>query len=205
MSGLAIIQDPEAAGAALRPLRRKVLHALREPGSASSVGAELGIPRQKVNYHLRALERAGLVEHVDDRKKGNCVERIVRATATHYLVSPGILGEDLGPPRLDPADRLSSDYLAAASARTVQDLGTLVAGAAETGKRLPTFALETVVRFATPADGAAFLDELSVAITELVHRYHDEHAEGGRRFRLLTGAHPAVPRDGQDPTTENPA
>ena len=44
------------------------------------MGRDLGLSRQKVNYHLRALEDAGLVEHVEDRRRGNCTERIVRAT-----------------------------------------------------------------------------------------------------------------------------
>jgi DNA-binding transcriptional ArsR family regulator len=33
------------------------------------------------NYHLRALERHALVELVEERRKGNVTERMMRATA----------------------------------------------------------------------------------------------------------------------------
>jgi hypothetical protein len=48
----------------------------------------LALPRQQVGYHLRALEQAGLVELVEERRKGNCIERIVRAAACSYVISP---------------------------------------------------------------------------------------------------------------------
>ena len=52
----------------------------------------LGLPRQNVNYHLKALERHGLVELVEERKKGNMTERMLRATALSYAISPAALG-----------------------------------------------------------------------------------------------------------------
>jgi DNA-binding transcriptional ArsR family regulator len=203
-TSLAIIRDPDAAGAVLSPIRRRVLAALREPGSATTVGDHLGLPRQKVNYHLRALESLGLVEHVEDRRRGNCTERVVRATATHYLIDPAVLGE-LGAEPDDVTDAFSSERLAAVSSRTVADLGELRERAAAVGKRLPTFSLESAVRFASPTDQAAFLEELSSAITGLVARYHDESAEGGRWFRLVAGSHPALLARGdrRATTTEN--
>ena len=107
-----VLHDPQAAASTLSPIRRDILGALAQPGSATTVGQALGIARQKVNYHLRALEEAGLVEHVEDRRKGNCTERIVRATATHYLIAPSVLGP-LEPSPAATADRFSSDHLAA--------------------------------------------------------------------------------------------
>ena len=81
MQEVAVIDDPAAAEASLDPVRARLLAELAEPGSASTLGARVGMPRQKVNYHLRTLERHGLVELVEERRKGNCVERVVRATA----------------------------------------------------------------------------------------------------------------------------
>ena len=192
MSALAILDHADAAAAVLNPLRRRILAALAEPGSATTVGHELGLPRQKVNYHLRTLEDAGLVEHVEDRRKGNCTERIVRATATHYLIAPTAHEERSISPA-DIADRFSSDHLAAVSARTISELAELRTRAAAVGKRLPTFSLETAVRFASPADQAAFLEELSNTVARLVARYHDEGSDDGRWFRLAIGSHPALP------------
>jgi DNA-binding transcriptional ArsR family regulator len=189
-AALNIISDPEAAAAVLAPLRARILASLGEPGSATTVAEELGIPRQKTNYHVRQLERLGLVEHVEDRRRRNCTERVVRAAGDRFLISPSVLGE-LAPGPEELADERSGAHLAAVCARTVSDVGALMERARATEKRLPTFSIETAVRFSTPADQAAFLDELSAAVSDLVRRYHDERAPDGRWFRILAGAHPA--------------
>jgi len=186
-----IIQDARSAASILSPVRRDVLEALRTQGSSSSVAAELGLPRQKVNYHVRALEESGLLEHVEDRRKGNCTERIVRATARHYLIAPSVLG-GLAPSPDVTRDRFSSANLAAVAARTVSEVAELRSRASKAGKQLPTVSLESAVRFASPAVQAAFVEDLSNTILGLVQKYHDEHAPGGRWFRLTAGSHPVL-------------
>ena len=198
-AAVAIIRDPDAAAAVMSPVRRGVLRALRDPGSATTVGAELGLPRQKVNYHLRALEASGLVEHVEDRRRGNCTERIVQATATHYLIDSSVLGELEATPE-QTADRLSSEHLAAVAARTVSEIGELQARARVASKRLPTFSVEAAVRFRSQSDQADFMEGLSNAAAELIAQYHDESADEGRWFRLIVGSHPALgPPDSTHP------
>ena len=64
-----VIEDPGAAAAILDPVRGAILAALAEPGSATTVARRLDLPRQKVNYHVRALEQhdlVKLVEHIID-------------------------------------------------------------------------------------------------------------------------------------------
>jgi len=65
----------------------------------AGLARKLGLPRQRLNYHLRALEDAGLVELVEERRKGNCFERLLRATARSFVISPealGVLGPGIG-------------------------------------------------------------------------------------------------------------
>ena len=88
MHDVAVIEDPAAAEASLDPIRARLLAELAEPGSASTLAARVGLTRQKANYHLRALERHGLVELVEERRKGNCTERVLQATAASYVISP---------------------------------------------------------------------------------------------------------------------
>ncbi|MEL7155773.1 MAG: helix-turn-helix domain-containing protein, partial [Actinomycetota bacterium] len=57
MQDVEVIEEPSVAAAVLDPLRAEVLAALAEPGSASTVAEALGQPRQKINYHVRALEQ----------------------------------------------------------------------------------------------------------------------------------------------------
>ena len=87
-----VIEDPAAAAAALEPTRARILAELAEPSSAAAVASRVGLARQKVNYHLRALEAHGLVQLAEERKWGGLTERLLVATAASYVVSPGALG-----------------------------------------------------------------------------------------------------------------
>jgi DNA-binding transcriptional ArsR family regulator len=195
MHELDVIDDPAAAGVSLDPVRARLLAELAEPGSASSLAPKVGLARQKVNYHLRTLEQHGLIELVAQRRKGNMTERVMRATAASYVISPAALGAVAPDPGRAP-DRLSARWLIAVAARTVREVGELLAGATSAGKRLATFAVDGEVRFASAADRAAFADELAQAVTALVGKYHDEGAEGGRRHRVVVAIHPELRKAG---------
>src|SRR5215471_13109016 len=163
MQEILVIDDPEAAEVSLDPVRSRLLAELTEPGSATTLAQRIGQPRQRVNYHLRTLERHGLVELVGERRRGNCTERLLRATASAYVISPSVLGAIEPDPDRAP-DRLSARWLVALAARLVRDVGELLAGAAAARQRLATFAIDGEVRFATAADRAAFAEELAGAV-----------------------------------------
>jgi DNA-binding transcriptional ArsR family regulator len=189
MLELDVIDDPAAAAVALDPLRARLLAGLAEPGSASTLAERVGLPRQKVNYHLRILEEHGLVTEVGQRRWGGLTERLLHATAAAYVVSPAALGEASGDPdRI--ADRLSARYLIALAARVVREVAALARRADRAGRRLPTLALDTEIRFRSAAERAAFTSDLADAVTTLVSRYHDAGAHGGRAHRLVVVAHP---------------
>jgi DNA-binding transcriptional ArsR family regulator len=193
MFDVAVIEDPAAAGVSLDPVRARLLAELAEPGSATTLAARIGLPRQKINYHLRALERHGLIELVEERRKGNCTERVLRATAASYVISPTALGAVQPDPARSP-DQLSARWLLAVAARLVRDVGSLISGAAAARKRLATFAIDGEVRFASAADRAAFAEELAGTVAALVAKYHDENAAGGRSHRVVLALHPSVDR-----------
>ena len=189
MLDIQVIDDPAAATVALDPMRSRLLFELSAPASAAALAARVGLARQKVNYHLNALEAHGLVQLAEERKWGGLTERLLVASAASYVVSPSALGALA----VDPArevDRLSASYLIALGARVVREVGDLVRRATESGKRLATLAVDTEVRFRSPADRAAFSHELTEAIATLVSKYHDERAPGGRAHRLVLVAHP---------------
>jgi DNA-binding transcriptional ArsR family regulator len=184
-----VIDDPTAATVALEPTRNRLLAELTSPASAAALASRVGLTRQKVNYHLNALEEHGLVQLAEERKWGGLTERLLVATAASYVVSPSALGAVAVDPDRE-GDRLSASYLIALGARVVREVGDLVRRAKEAGKRLATLAVDTEVRFRSPTDRAAFSTELAEAITKLVSKYHDENAPGGRAHRLLVMAHP---------------
>jgi DNA-binding transcriptional ArsR family regulator len=192
MRALEVVRSTAQAATLLaHPLRLKLLEHLGQGDSASGLARKLDVPRQVLNYHLKALETAGVVEFVEERPRRGMKERVMRATALSYLISPEALGAvEPDPRRL--RDRFSWAYLVAAAGRIVRDLGTLRARADRAGQRLATFTLETEVRFASAADRDAFTRELADHVAVLAIKYHDEHAKTGRLFRFVLGAYPAI-------------
>ena len=182
---LQIVQNPEKAAILLQPGRLDLLVRLAEPDSAAGLARQLGIPRQKVNYHLRELEREGFVELFEERRKGNCIERMVRATAREFLIAPHA-GKTV------IADCFSAAYLVSTMARVIRDLAAICLRAGKARKRVATLTLETEIRFATAESRSAFAEELTATIAHLARKYHDEQAEGGRRFRLIAASYPAL-------------
>jgi DNA-binding transcriptional ArsR family regulator len=181
-----VIEDPAAAVAALDPARARLLAALTEPSSAARLAAKVGVSRQKVNYHLRELEKHGLVELAEVRSWGGITERVMRATAATYVVSPAAIAATAVDPEL-AADHLSARYLVALAGRVVHEVGTLARRASAANRRLPTMAVDTEIGFRSAADRAAFADELTAAVVELAARYHHDD---GRPHRLVAAAYP---------------
>ncbi|HEX9892965.1 MAG TPA: helix-turn-helix domain-containing protein [Gemmatimonadales bacterium] len=195
-SPLSVIDDPRRASLALDPIRLRLLQELAQPDSAVGLARRLGLPRQKINYHLRLLEEQGLVELVEERRRRNCTERVVRAVAHSYLINPAALGALAADPSR-VSDRTSSTYLIATAAQVIRDVASLRDQADTAGKKLPTLTLQVDIRFASPADQQAFAQELSEDVARLTAKYHDDQAAGGRRFRFISGAYPAPAQEEQ--------
>ncbi|MBN6038041.1 helix-turn-helix domain-containing protein [Amycolatopsis sp. 195334CR] len=184
--GINYLDDPDRVLTALPPLRRRLLALLREPASATQLAARLELPRQRVNYHLRALEAAGLVEVAELRQRRGCVERILRVKPGALVVDPAVMRE--GEPAV-PHDQYAAEHLVEVAAATVRDVARMQGEAAESGKKLLTFTIEAEVRFARPSQAQEFTDELTQAIAQLVERYETKQ---GRPYRIVVGGHPAA-------------
>lgn len=188
-----VIDDPAVARAALDPTRARLLAALVEPGSASTLAARFDLTRQQVNYHLRVLEEHGLVQLVEERPRRGLIERVLVARARTWAISPLALGDSAA----DPArtDRLSTRYLVAVALRMVREVAELARRADRAGQTLPTLTIDTELRFASAADRAAFTAELAETVQRLAARYHDDAAPRGRWHRLVVAAHPLLPTE----------
>src|SRR5262245_6528553 len=189
---LDIIDDPARARTALQPIRLRLLHLLERPQSAPQLATAIGMPRQRVLYHLRTLESQRLVEAHEHGSVGRRIDRSYVRTASSYAIAPKTLGGVAVDPRT-VADVFSSAYLSAVAGRALNDLAALGRAAAARGKRVPTLTLETDVRFATPADQRRFAGELTTALTTLAAKYHHPGAQQGRTFRVFACGYPAVP------------
>src|SRR6476660_9157026 len=191
MHDVPVIDDPAAAEASLDPIRALLLAELSEPGSASSLAPRVGLTRQKVNYHLRALERHGLVELVEERRKGNCTERVLQATAASYVISPSALSSVAPDPSREP-DQRSARWLLALAGRTVHEVGELITRSRAAGKKLATLGIDSEVRFASAADRAAFAAELAEALNGFVAKCDSADSSGSQSLRFVVDIHASI-------------
>ena len=186
MQDVEVIEDTGAAAAVLDPIRARLLGELAVPASAAELSVRIGLARQKITYHLKALESHGLVELVEERRHGGITERVLRASAASYVVSPGAVSASAADPDAND-DHLSAGYLVALAGRLVREVGALAQRADTHGKALPTLTIDTQIGFRSATDRAAFADELTAAVLDLAARYHHDD---GRPHRLVVAAHP---------------
>jgi DNA-binding transcriptional ArsR family regulator len=186
MRDVVAVDDPRAVQSLAQPARIAMLEALTEPLSAASLARVLGEPRQRVNYHLKELERAGLVRHAGERRKGNFVEQLYEAAARRFVVSPRV---GRSPESLERAlrDHLSLANLVRLGERLQLDAAALLDRAAFDGGDVPSAALEAEVRFPSPEARSAFMTEYLQLIGPLLKKHG---AASGEPFRLATAIYP---------------
>ena len=186
----ALLDNLDTVLLALAPIRRRILGALAEPASAAGLAERLDMPRQKIGYHLRTLEAAGLVQPAGERRKRGFTERLFVAARDH-VVDPALMQAPADPDAIEAQDRHAADHLISTASSIVRDVARMRQDAAAEGSRLLTLTVEADVSFATPADFDAFTDEVSAAVAVLARKYA---APTGRRYRLTAAAHPALPK-----------
>ena len=192
MFEIAVIEDAAAAEVSLDPVRARLLAELAEPGTATTLAARLGLPRQRINYHLKTLEQHGLVELVEERRKGNVTERLLRATAAVLRDLAGRAGAR--PAGSDALARPAVGVLAARARRTPgARCRASDPGAAKARKRVATS--RSTARSASPRPPTARRSPKSLAetVAALIGNYHDATAAGGRDHRVIVAIHPKVP------------
>jgi len=194
MNALESITQAGRAAALLDPLRLRLLALAREPASASEMARRLGLPRQRVNYHVRALARARYLKQAGHRRKRNMIETRYVATARSYVLSPELLG-GLAADRRSVEDTLSATYLMALASQMQADLGRVARGAAAEGKRLATLSFSADLRFESAQQRAAFTATLQQALIDVIGRHSSPMSSGnGHPFRLALGCYP-IPKE----------
>ncbi len=187
-----LLDRPDVVRVALGHPRGELLGRLARPASAPELARELGLTRQKVNYHLRALENAGLIELVETRQRRGCMERVMQATAETFVVDPTLFGDQ---DDVLTQDRYASEHLVATASSLVRDVTRMRTAADTSGERLLTFTVEASVGFTTPRSLEEFTDALTAAVSELANRFHDP---SGRPYSVVLAGHPSPSTDQED-------
>jgi DNA-binding transcriptional ArsR family regulator len=197
LEALEAVATARRASALLHPLRSRLVALAREPASSSELARQLGLPRQRVNYHVRALEKAGLLKAAGRRRRRNLIEQRYVATARSYTLSPDLLGP-LAADWRAIADPASADYLLALAEQVRSDVVRAAGEARQAGKRLATLSLKSQFRFETPAERTRFAEAVRQAIVDVIARHSSPNlrADGrpgrGRPYRLVLACYPVA-------------
>ena len=182
---LLVITEPRQAALLTDPVKTRILERLSVPATTAELAKLMDMPRQRLGYHVRQLEQAGLVETVAETWRGNCVGRKLRSVAKRFVVAPAENDNETDIMQ----SRFSSARRVVQCARTIREIGQLAGDETEAARKLSSLALDTEVAFDNSDDQQAFSIELNEMLAALVARY-DSASSGARRFRLVAAAYP---------------
>lgn len=182
------VDDVEQAAALLKPARLDVLRRMAEETTCTELARLLASTPQKVHYHVKALEAAGLVERVAERRVHGIVEGIYRARARAYWLSPRLVGRIGGP--LQASDEASLGYVIQLAEEVQAEVAALASQADR--ERVPSLGLSAQIVLRDGAQRAAFLRDVQKTFTRLAEKYGS--GTEGERYRIALACYPKEDR-----------
>jgi DNA-binding transcriptional ArsR family regulator len=183
-----VVADLPALQALIHPTRVRMLDLLRDAQSAAGIARAIGEPRQKINYHLKELERGGLVRPAGERRKGNMTEQLYQSVASTFLISPRVAWTD-GRRSAALQDQASLAALVDLGERLQRDAAELLDCAAFDGAAIPSASVSAEVSFPDAAARSAFMTEYLEALGPLLKK-HGAARSAGATFRLVLAIYP---------------
>lgn len=191
------IEDLERATALVHPLRVRLLALAAEPVSAVEVAKELGESPQMVNYHLKALEKAGLLKKVREEKRRNLTKAYYQAQAKRIWFSPKLFAER-GHEARAARDRLSLHHLLGLARELERDVIAALNRLRDKERGVASLGVKAELAFADGAARRAFLEEYVGLLDGLVKKYGTTEAAGAtERYTALVAVYPGPRRRGK--------
>jgi DNA-binding transcriptional ArsR family regulator len=189
MRDVLYINDAEQAAAIFRPLRIELLRRMAEPRTLTELARELAETPQKLYYHVKTLERLGLVEKVDERRVGGIMEGLYQAAARSYWLSPQLVGHVGGARQVQ--DQASLGYLLSLAEGLQADVAELARQSAA-GAEIPSLGIAARIELRDGAERSAFMHDLRAAIQSVAERY-GATSDGARDavYQLTLAVYPA--------------
>ena len=181
-----VIESPEQAMALLNPLRAEILSRLVEPASAAEVARAINEIPQRVNYHLKALEKVGLVRRVGSRQVRNLVEVLYLAVARTYVLSEGLNWGGNTVQQIKDQGALS--HLVQTAERIKRD-ALLLMERSDREEEIPSATLDTSVQLASAEQRSAFVEEYVQLVNQLVKKYQTS-AQGEETYQVILAVYP---------------
>ena len=198
-----LIESVAQAAVLLKPLRISMLREMVEARTCPELASRFQETPQKIYYHVKTMQRAGLVERLGERSINGIAEGFYRARSRSYWLSPRLVGSLGG--RQAVQDQTSLIVLAGHAEEMLEDVGRLGELAA-TGKHVPSLSLAVEVDLPTADRRAAFLAELRTTFEQVARCYaaSDQRSEpdgstptASSPFRFTLACYPTPTRESQ--------
>jgi DNA-binding transcriptional ArsR family regulator len=190
MQELLYIEDVDQAAALLKPQRIEMLKLMDRPRTCVELGQVFGETPQKIYYHIKALQTAGLVEQVGERRVRGTVEGSYQARARSYWLASDLVGRIGG--AAIAQDQVSLRHLLALTEEMRGDIGHL---AQQVGQELPSLGLSLHVALADASRRAEFMADVQHLAQLLARKYgatagDDDAQPPPPLFRLVLACYP---------------
>ncbi|WP_241840488.1 ArsR/SmtB family transcription factor [Fictibacillus sp. S7] len=181
-----LVTLPEQAAALLHPIRSEIVAALKVPASATEIAKMLNETPQKINYHLKALEKVGLVQKVGTRNVRNLVEVLYQAVAKTLILS-----ESLG---LSPEtsqklqDQHALAHVLSLTEAIKKDALQLMEQAEKA--QIPSAVLQASVSLCGEKQRNEFMNEYFSLLHQLIEKYQSGEKENGEEYQVSIAIYP---------------
>lgn len=192
MQDVLYIEQVEQAMTLLHPLRIELLKHMSEPRTCPELAEQFNTTPQKIYYHVKALERAGLVDKVEERRVRGVVEGHYQAHAKTYWLAPSLVGQVGGPQTA--RDQTSLRFLLSLAEEVQDDIGRL-GQQSVLGDEVPSLGLSAQIYLPDGARRAEFLHDVQTLFQDLARKYGIPPDEAddeliGKLFRLVLACYP---------------
>jgi DNA-binding transcriptional ArsR family regulator len=192
MQDVLYIENVDQAAALLTPIRIDLLKRLDIPRTCPELAEIFDATPQKIYYHVKALEKAGLVEKIEEHRVRGVVEGVYQAKARSYWLAPQLVGQVGG--EKTARDQTSLRMLLALAEEMQNDIGHL-GQQSEAGKPIPSLSLSGQIYLPDGERRTAFLEEVGQLFAELARKYGlpPDEADAdlvGKTFNLVLACYP---------------
>ncbi len=196
MQDVFYIEGLDQAVELLKPIRIELLKRMGVPRTCPELAEFFHESPQKIYYHVKALEKAGLVEKVEERRVRGVVEGYYQARARSYWLAPKLVGQ-IGGTRTTQ-DQTSLRFLLTLAEEIHDDIGHL-GHQSEAGEAVPSLGLSAYIYLSEGEQRAEFLEDVQSVFQNLARKYGipPDHLQGdttGNNFRLILACYPKEDR-----------
>lgn len=175
--------------ALFKPIRLELLTMLAEPRTCGQLAEVFNTSPQKIYYHIKVLERAGLVEKVYEQRVRGIMEGYYQAAAKSYWLAPDLVNQLGGEQQVN--EQKSLGYLLGLADQVQSEVTPLLQSEGE----VPSLGISARVNLKHGSERADFLEELQTAVQKIAEKYgtlaDEEVNDGGDQiFRLIFACYP---------------